>query len=88
MNGKSKCKILKQIRQQIARGKAAHQAKLAPYGEMAEMYEAMESALGWDTIYDAKHDRVVSPVSRLWSISSGGYVLFCWDHFFAGFMAR
>lgn len=65
----------------------AHADKLEGFGEMKEMYEAMESALGWDTIYDAKHDRVVSPVSRLWSISSGGYVLFCWDNFFAGFMA-
>lgn len=65
----------------------AHAVKTAEFGEMNDMYEAMESALGWDTIYDAKHDRVVSPVSRLWSISDGGYVLFCWDNFFAGFMA-
>ena len=71
----------------IAAGKAAHSARSARFGQMQAMYEAMESALMWDTIYDAKHDRVVSPVSRLWSISSGGYVLFCWDNFFAGFMA-
>ena len=64
-----------------------HDEQTAHYGDMREMYKAMESALGWDTIYDAKHDRVISPVSRLWSISSGGYVLFCWDNFFAGFMA-
>lgn len=57
------------------------------FGQMQEMYQAIESALSWDTIYDAKNKRVVSPVSRLWSISSGGYVLFCWDNFFAGFMA-
>ncbi|MBR3905631.1 MAG: hypothetical protein IKJ51_08015 [Clostridia bacterium] len=82
-----KQRTLEEICQQIARGKAAHQAKLAPYGEMADMYEAMECALGWDTLYDALHDRIVSPVSRLWSIGSGGYVLFCWDNFFAGFMA-
>lgn len=56
------------------------------YGELAGMYQAMECALTWDTIYDAKNRRVVSPVSRLWSIGSGGYVLFCWDNFFAGFM--
>ena len=65
----------------------AHQAETARYGELQEMYLAMESALAWDTIYDAKHDRVISPVSRLWSIDSGGYVLFCWDNFFAGYMA-
>lgn len=65
----------------------AHNRKTARYGTMQEMYEAMESALAWDTIYDAKNNRVISPVSRLWSIGSGGYVLFCWDNFFAGFMA-
>ena len=43
--------------------------------------------MAWDTIYDAKKNRVISPVSRLWSINSGGYVLFCWDNFFAGYMA-
>lgn len=65
----------------------AHQQACARYGQLAELYEAMESALGWDTLYDAAGDRILSPVSRLWSISSGGYVLFCWDNFFAGFMA-
>lgn len=67
--------------------RSAHAMKGAQYGELQGMYEAMECALGWDTIYDAKNDRVISPVSRLWSIGSGGYVLFCWDNFFAGFMA-
>ncbi|MBQ4088386.1 MAG: hypothetical protein IJC56_00710 [Clostridia bacterium] len=57
------------------------------YGEFAGLYQALECTLAWDTVYDAKNDRVVSPVSRLWSIGSGGYVLFCWDNFFAGFMA-
>lgn len=57
------------------------------YGDNAPLYEAMQCALAWDTIYDGKKDRVVSPVSRLWSIRSGGYVLFCWDNYFAGFMA-
>lgn len=57
------------------------------FGKDSELYSAMECAMAWDTIYDAKKDRVVSPVSRLWSITSGGCVLFCWDNFFAGFMA-
>lgn len=57
------------------------------YGGNAPLYEAMQCALAWDTIYDSKKDRVISPVSRLWSIRSGGYVLFCWDNYFAGFMA-
>jgi len=64
-----------------------HEKETSGFGNMQEMYKAMESALSWDTIYDPKNNRVISPVSRLWSISSGGYVLFCWDNFFAGFMA-
>lgn len=71
----------------IAKRRGEYTAKTAGYGALQGMYEAMECALSWDTIYDAKNDRVVSPVSRLWSIGSGGYVLFCWDNFFAGFMA-
>lgn len=71
----------------IAAARSAHAAQNARFGDLAELYGAMESALGWDTVYDARGDRVISPVSRLWSISSGGYVLFCWDNFFAGFMA-
>jgi len=61
-------------------------ANTEKYGALSGLYQAMECALAWDTIYDAKNDRVVSPVSRLWSLGSGGYVLFCWDNFFAGFM--
>ncbi|MBQ8149755.1 MAG: hypothetical protein IJ041_04495 [Clostridia bacterium] len=71
----------------ISRRRDEHRQRCARFGKTADLYEAMESALGWDTIYDARGDRVISPVSRLWSISSGGYVLFCWDNFFAGFMA-
>ncbi|MCR5120009.1 MAG: hypothetical protein K6B44_10400 [Lachnospiraceae bacterium] len=79
--------MLDQIREFIDRKRCEHEQKSSYYADLQEMYLAMESALGWDTIYDAKHDRVISPVSRLWSISSGGYVLFCWDNFFAGYMA-
>ena len=82
-----KQRTLNEIQTLIAAGKAAHAAKASCYGNMQPMYEAMESALMWDTIYDAKNNRIISPVSRLWSINSGGYVLFCWDNFFAGFMA-
>lgn len=82
-----KNRSLTEVQELIAAHKKAHAEGSARFGELQPMYEAMESALGWDTVYDAKHDRVISPVSRLWSIGSGGYVLFCWDNFFAGFMA-
>ena len=48
---------------------------------------AIESVMGWDTFYDPSKDRVISPVSRLWSSGWGGYVLFDWDTFFAASLA-
>jgi putative isomerase len=48
---------------------------------------AIESVVGWDTIYEPTQARVISPVSRLWSVSWGGYVLFDWDTFFAASLA-
>lgn len=73
--------------QQLMTERCAHALERnAHYGEFAELYQATECALAWDTIYDPKHDRVISPVSRLWSLDKGGYVLFCWDNFFAGFI--
>ncbi|HEY4988485.1 MAG TPA: trehalase family glycosidase, partial [Opitutaceae bacterium] len=44
---------------------------------------AIESVMGWDTLFDPSQARVISPVSRLWSTGWGGYVLFDWDTFFA-----
>lgn len=80
-------KSLEYIAEKIASAKDTAIEKTAKYGELAGLYQALECTMSWDTIYDAKHDRIVSPVSRLWGINSGGYVLFCWDNFFAGFMA-
>jgi hypothetical protein len=57
------------------------------YGSSAELAEAMHTCLAWDTVYDPLQDRVISPVSRLWCRNHGGYVLFCWDTFFAAWMA-
>ena len=57
------------------------------YGALSECYTAMKTCLAWDTIYEPEHDRICSPVSRLWNIGWGGYVLFDWDTYFAALMA-
>ena len=57
------------------------------YGKHSESYTAMKTCLAWDTIYEPEHDRVCSPVSRIWSVGRGGYVLFDWDTYFAALMA-
>ena len=57
------------------------------YGVHSESYTAMKTCLAWDTIYEAEHDRICSPVSRIWNNNWGGYVLFDWDTYFAALMA-
>ncbi len=55
--------------------------------QLAPVLDAIETTLAWDTIYDPEHGRVISPVSRLWNLNWGGYVLFDWDTFFAADLA-
>ena len=76
-----------EIRAIIHRKRDELHEKYQKYGDLAWMMQAMECAVAWDTVFDPGHDRVVSPVSRLWSVRSGGYVLFCWDNYFAAYMA-
>ncbi len=78
---------LEEIQAIIAAGKAECEAYAARFGELAEVYAAVQTCLAWDTVYDPQHDRVISPVSRLWSCGWGGYVLFCWDTYFAASLA-
>ncbi len=59
----------------------------ARYGDLQEVYNAMQAGLAWNTVYDPLHERVISPVSRVWNAGWNGYVLFCWDTYFAGLMA-
>lgn len=69
--------ILATQRQVLLAGKAA-------YGEHADVYDAMQTCLAWDTVYDPVQDRVITPVSRIWN--DQGYKLFCWDTYFAAYM--
>ncbi len=57
------------------------------FGEEAELVEGLQCGLFWNTIYEPVHQRVCTPVSRRWSCKGGGYSLFCWDTYFAAFMA-
>ncbi|MGD0137099.1 MAG: hypothetical protein ABSE57_34070, partial [Bryobacteraceae bacterium] len=74
---------LTEIQAAIERQKDAYQKSIAAAGKNAPLVDAIETALGWDTIYDPEKKRVISPVSRVWSVGWGGYVLFDWDTFFA-----
>ncbi|RMD77546.1 MAG: hypothetical protein D6820_11395, partial [Lentisphaerae bacterium] len=53
---------------------------------LREPVMAMHSCLAWDTVYDPESDSPLTPVSRIWNVGWGGYVLFCWDTYFAALM--
>ena len=57
------------------------------YGEMEDVYDAMQTCLAWNTFYDAQDDRVITPVSRIWAYNNKGYVLYLWDTFFGAYQA-
>ncbi|MGI4730827.1 MAG: MGH1-like glycoside hydrolase domain-containing protein [Janthinobacterium lividum] len=71
----------------VAKAKAGFVERTSAAGTAAEVRGAIETVLGWDTIYDPAGGRVMSPVSRIWNQNWGGYVLFDWDTFFAATMA-
>lgn len=55
------------------------------YGKYADSFLAMQSCLGWNTIYDPQKDRVCTPVTRNWN-KGRPLNIFCWDTFFGAMM--
>lgn len=78
---------LGEIERVIAAAQAEYGKSVTVNGTKSPLVDAIETTLGWDTIYEPTRDRVISPVSRVWSVSWGGYVLFDWDTFFAATLA-
>jgi hypothetical protein len=76
-----------EIRAILAAHKAEHEAHVAGFGDLAEVYAAVQTCMAWDTIYEPEGNRVVSPVSRIWNVNWGGFVLFDWDTYFAAYLA-
>jgi putative isomerase len=80
-------RTLAEIDATIERQRQAHEQSVASAGASAPIRDAIETTLGWDTIYEPNKRRVISPVSRVWNQNWGGYVLFDWDTFFAATLA-
>ena len=88
MGGEAKIpRTVEQIRSVIDRQRAAYEKSIKDAGAKGPILDAIETTLGWDTIYEPEKQRVISPVSRVWSVGWGGYVLFDWDTFFAATLA-
>lgn len=74
---------IEQIIKDANRDHSAHQSR---YPETPDLYDAMQTVLAWDLIYEPTHDRVIAPVSRTWNVGWEGWILFDWDTYFAAYM--
>ncbi|MGC9350334.1 MAG: MGH1-like glycoside hydrolase domain-containing protein, partial [Anaerolineae bacterium] len=80
-------RTVEEIRGLMEERRAEHAAHVETFGELAEVYAAVQTCMAWDTVYEPEGDRVVSPVSRIWNVNWGGFVLFDWDTYFAAYLA-
>ncbi|MCL2773269.1 MAG: hypothetical protein FWD71_07945 [Oscillospiraceae bacterium] len=76
-----------ELKEVMKQKKESIKNELARFGELSEAYNAMRTCMAWDTIYEPENSQICSPVSRPWSKYWGGYVLFCWDTYFAAMLA-
>lgn len=81
-----KFRTLSEIKNIIEKNRAVQQKRIDSYGKLSEAFKAMQTILAWNTIYDAPNNRAITPVSRFWNHSWGGFVLFDWDTYFASYM--
>lgn len=82
-----KRRTLPQIQSILRRASAAYDASNLRDGRPSPIAAAIQSVIGWDTIFEPSQSRVITPVSRIWCVSWGGYVIFDWDTFFAASLA-
>lgn len=81
-----KKRTIEEIKHIIGRNKQHLADTKEKYGEYKDVYDAIQTALAWNTIYDSHHNRIITPVSRIWNDQRGGYILFCWDNYFVANM--
>lgn len=82
---------LEQLQNEIDIASKLYQKDCERAGKHKETWNAIQNAMNWLVVHDPQKDRAISPVSRPWSYGwgngePGGYVLFCWDNFFAAYM--
>jgi putative isomerase len=70
----------------VANAKDDYNKYARKFGDKAEAFQGIESVLGWNTLYDAENNRVITPVTRGWNEAWRGYVLFEWDTYFAALL--
>ncbi|MBC7887288.1 MAG: hypothetical protein H7Z13_05320 [Ferruginibacter sp.] len=79
-------KSLSFIQETIDKAKNNWNAYAKNYGDKATAFQGIQTVLGWNTLYDAEKNRVITPVTRGWNEAWQGYVLFEWDTYFASLL--
>jgi neutral trehalase len=79
-------KSMEDVEKTIGNAKANVPDGKSKYPKTPELYNAMQRLLAWNTTNDPENHRIITPVSRNWSVPSGGWVLFEWDTYFAAYM--
>jgi hypothetical protein len=82
-----KRRTVSEITAAIERQRIAYEHSITLAGKAGPTLSAIQTTMGWDTIYDPAGGRVFSPITRIWSVDWGGYVLADWDTFFASTLA-
>ncbi len=75
-----------EVRDKIEFSKAEYERQKLIYGKNRDVHHVMQNVLAWDMIYEPQGERVLTTVSRIWNGYRGGYVIFCWDNYFAAYM--
>ena len=79
-------KSLEDVENTISQAKASLEKGKSKFNKTPELFNAMQTVLAWDLIYEPTHDRVIAPVSRTWNVGWEGWILFDWDTYFAAYM--
>ena len=77
---------LAEIRQALQRQRAAFLSRAERFEALRDAYAAVVSGIAWNTVYEPRHQRVVSTVGRLWNEEYGGSALFGWDNFLLAYL--
>lgn len=83
-------KSVEEIDQRLVAAKADWlNSTIRSEGDMGEALSALRRVLLWNRIYESRHNRPVTPVTRFWcttDTSFGDYALFAWDTFFGSLL--
>jgi hypothetical protein len=77
---------IEEIAELVDAARVDHLSEKSSFEGSSELFDAVQTVLAWNVIYEPTHDRVITPVSRVWSVGWKGWILFEWDTYFAAYM--